>query len=70
MFSEGWQGCSEEFNEGEARGKSRGTALPAQGKSRPSRLFYLDSHYISNRFLQLSKLARRCGVDTFFLNAN
>ena len=42
-FSEGWQGCSEGFPEGEARGKSRGAALPARGKPRPSRLFYSDS---------------------------
>ena len=44
--SEGWQGCSEGFPEGEARGKSRGAALPAQGKPRPSRLFYSDLHSI------------------------
>ena len=37
-FSKGWQGCSEEFPEGEAQGKSRGAALPARGKPRPSRL--------------------------------
>ena len=29
-FSEGWQGCSGGFPEGEARGKSRGAALPAR----------------------------------------
>ena len=45
-FSEGWQDCSEGFPEGEARGKSRGAALPAQGKPSPSRLFYLDLHSI------------------------
>ena len=45
-FSEGWQGCSEGFPEGEARGKSWGAALPAPGKPRPSRLFYLDLHPI------------------------
>ena len=28
-FSEGWQGCSDEFPEGQAQGKSRGAALPA-----------------------------------------
>ena len=28
-FSEGWQGCSEGFPEGEARWKSPGAALPA-----------------------------------------
>ena len=37
-ISEGWQGCSEGFPEGKAQGKSRGEALPAQGKPRPSRL--------------------------------
>jgi hypothetical protein len=31
-FSEGWQGCTEGFPKGEARGKSQGAALPAQGK--------------------------------------
>ena len=40
-FSEGWQGGSKEFPEGEARGKSRGAALPARGKPSPSRLFLL-----------------------------
>ena len=45
-FSKGWQGCSEEFPKGEARGKSRGAALPARGKPRPSQLFYLDLHSI------------------------
>ena len=36
---------------GMLRGISRGAALPAQGKPRPSRFFYLDLHSISNRFL-------------------
>ena len=45
-FSEGWQGCSEGFPKGEARGKSQGVALPAQGKPRPSQLFYLDLNSI------------------------
>ena len=45
-FSEGWQGCSEGFPEGEAGGKSRGAALPARVRPRPSRLFYLDLHSI------------------------
>ena len=45
-FSEGWQGCSEGFSEGKARGKSRGAALPARGKPRPSRLFYSNLHSI------------------------
>ena len=31
-FSKGWQGSSEGFPEGGAQGKSRGAALPAQGK--------------------------------------
>ena len=39
-FSKGWQGCSEEFPEGEAQGKSQGAALPARGKPHPSLLFY------------------------------
>ena len=43
-FSVGWQGYSEGFPEGKARGKSPGTALPVQGKPRPSLLFYLDLH--------------------------
>ena len=43
-FSKGLQGCSEGFPEGEARGKSRGAALPALGKPRPTRLFYWDLH--------------------------
>ena len=30
--SEGWQGYSEGFPEGEAGGKSRGAGLPARGK--------------------------------------
>ena len=45
-FSEGWQVSSEGFPEGEARGKSRGAALSARGKSPPSRLFYSDLHSI------------------------
>ena len=45
-FSDGWQGCSEGFPEGEAQGKSQGAALPARGKPRPSRLFYSDLHSI------------------------
>ena len=45
-LSEGWQGCSEGFPEGEGQGKSQGAALSAQGKPRPSRLFYLDLHSI------------------------
>ena len=45
-FSDGWQGCSEGFTEGEAQGKSRGAALPARGKPHPSQLFYLDLHSI------------------------
>ena len=49
-FSEGLQGCSEGFPEGEDRGKSKGAALPALGKPRPSRLFYSDLHSISDRF--------------------
>ena len=56
-FSKGWQGCSEGFSEGEARGKSRGAALPARGKPHPSRLFYSDLHSISNRFFEISVLA-------------
>ena len=52
-FSEAWQGCSEVFPEGEARGKSRGAALPARGKLRPSRLFYSDLHSISNTFFKI-----------------
>ena len=35
-ISKGWQGYSEAFPEGEARGKLRGAALPARGKPRPS----------------------------------
>ena len=38
--AEGWQGCSEGFPKSEARGKSRGAALPARGKPGPFRLFY------------------------------
>ena len=34
-LAKGWQGCSEGFPGGEARRKSRGAALPAEGK--PSR---------------------------------
>ena len=45
-FFEGWQGCSEGFPKGEAKEKSRGADLPAQGKPRPSRFFYLDLHSI------------------------
>ena len=45
-FSGGWQGCSEGFPEGKARRKSQGAALPARGKTCPSRLFYLDLHSI------------------------
>ena len=30
------QGCSKKFPEAKAEGKSRGAALPAQGKTRPS----------------------------------
>ena len=41
-FSKSWKGCSEGFPEGEAQGKSRGAALPALGKPRPFRLFYLE----------------------------
>ena len=33
VFSEGWQGCSEGFPEGEAGGKYRGAALPARGNA-------------------------------------
>ena len=29
-FSDGWQGCSEGFPKGRARGKSQGAALPAR----------------------------------------
>ena len=56
-FSEGWQGCSEGFPEGEARGKSRGAALPARGKPRPSRLFYSDLHSISNTVFQSTEVS-------------
>ena len=41
-LSEGWQVCSGGFCEGEARGKSRGVALPPRGKLHPSWLFYSD----------------------------
>ena len=46
VFSKGWQGCSKGFPEGEAQVKSRGVALPARGKHRPSQLFYSDLHSI------------------------
>ena len=42
---EGWTGFSEGW-QGKARGKSHGTFLPARGKPRPTRLFYLDLHSI------------------------
>ena len=58
-FSKGWQGCSEGFPEGEAQGKSRGAALPARGKPRPSRLFYADLHSISNTVFQSTEVIRR-----------
>ena len=45
-ITEGWQGCSKGFPKGEARGKSRGAALPARGKFCFSWLFYLDLHSI------------------------
>ena len=45
-FSKGWQGWSEGFPEGKAQETSEKAALPARGKPRPSRLFYLDLHSI------------------------
>ena len=56
-FSEGWQGCSEGFPEGEARGKFPGAALLAQGKPRPSRLFYSDLHSFSNTVYKILRSA-------------
>ena len=58
-FSEGWQGCSEGFPKGEARGKSRGAVLPAREKPRPSQLFYWDFHSISNKIFQSTEVSRR-----------
>ena len=65
-FSKGWQGCSKGFPEGKARGKSREVALPAQGKPHPSRLFYSDLHFISDRFSQLSKKAKKNAKQKYF----
>ena len=45
--------------EGEARGQSRGAALPARGKPRPSRLFYSDLHSISNTVFQSTEVSRQ-----------
>ena len=47
---DGWQGCSEGFPEGKARGKSQEAALPARGETRPSQLFYSDLHSFSNTY--------------------
>ena len=58
-FSEGWQGCSERFPQGEARGKFRGAALPARGKPCPSLLLYSDYHSISNRVFQSTEVCRQ-----------
>ena len=58
-FSKGLQGCSKGFHEGEARGKSWGAALPAQGKPCPSRLFYSDLHSISNTVFQSTEVIRQ-----------
>ena len=55
MFSKGWHGCSEGFPEDKTKGKFRGAALPAQGKSRPSRLFYSDLNYIKIEFFNFQK---------------
>ena len=65
-LSEGWQGCSKGFPEGEARGKFRGAALPARGKPRPSRLFYSDLHSISNTVFQSTEVSRRVHFFTLF----
>ena len=40
-------------------GLLRGAALPAQGKPRPSRLFYSDLHSISNTVFQNTEVSRR-----------
>ena len=64
-FSSGWQGCSAGFPEGKAKGKSRGAALPAQGKPRPSGLFYSYLHSISKTICQSTEVSRRVN----FLNA-
>ena len=61
-FFEGWQGCSEGFPEGEARGKSRGAALPARRKPCPSRLFYSDLHSITNTVFQSTEVSRRVNL--------
>ena len=45
--------------EGEARGKSRGAALPGRGKPRPSQLFYSDLHSIFNTVFQSTEVSRR-----------
>ena len=45
--------------EGKARGKSRGAALPARGKPRPSRPFNLDLLSISNTVFQSTEVSRR-----------
>ena len=61
-FSEGWQGCSEGFPEGEARGKFPGAALQARGKPRPSRFFYSDLHSFSNTVFQNTEVSRRVNI--------
>ena len=63
-----WQGWSKGFAEAKAKaqGKSQEAALSAQGKPRPSQLFHLDLHSISNRFSQLSKIPTVCRAILFF----
>ena len=57
-FSKSWQGCSEGFPEGKARGKSWGASLPAWGKPCSPWLFLSDLHFISNTVFQITEISR------------
>ena len=64
-ISEGWQGSSKGFLEGEAQGKSWGAALPDWGKPRRSRFCYSDLHSVCNRSLKRKEKNKACWAWTF-----